>query len=567
MFLLFGAFFAGIITVLAPCVLPLLPVIIGGSVSGNIADKRRPYIIAASLAVSLILFTVLLKATTLLIDVPPQVITYISGGIIVGLGIVFLFPKLYETVIIKLNLQAKSQQLLGKGSGKGAVVGAIITGAALGPVFSSCSPVYAYILATVLPVNFGVAMLYMVAYVLGLSLMLLLIGFLGQKLVRRLKFASNPRGWFSRIVAILFIVVGLLVITGYDKKLQTYVSEHTPFNFDKLSAQLIPNKNKLGEADGVLNVQATKAPEFTGLEGWINSDPKTLESLKGKVVLVDFWTYSCINCIRTQPYLKEWYSTYKDSGFEIIGIHAPEFAFERDPKNVETAAKKAGLTYPIALDNNFSTWNAFNNQYWPSSYLIDKDGNIRRYHGGEGEYKETEQAIRALLAEKGGKVPDSMSSALNNTVPVTNDQTPETYLGTKRASNYEGSPALSIGTKNYTAASTISRVNNWTLGGSWKVDGDGITAMQDSVIKIRFAAKELYFVTGNSANNVKLDLLLNGKPIGQSGSSGDDVKDSSITVNQAQLYRAVKFKTFQKDNVLEIRVPAGVQLNAFTFGS
>ena len=567
MFLLFGAFFAGIITVLAPCVLPLLPVIIGGSVSGNVADKRRPYIIAASLAVSLILFTVLLKATTLLIDVPPQIITYISGGIIVGLGIVFLFPKLYETVIIKLNLQAKSQQLLGQGSGKGAVVGAIITGAALGPVFSSCSPVYAYILATVLPVNFGVAMLYMVAYVLGLSLMLLLIGFLGQKLVRRLKFASNPRGWFSRIVAILFIVVGLLVITGYDKKLQTFVSEHTPFNFDKLSAQLIPNKNKLGEAEGVLNVQATKAPEFTGLEGWINSDPKTLESLKGKVVLVDFWTYSCINCIRTQPYLKEWYSNYKDSGFEIIGIHAPEFAFERDPKNVEVAAKKAGLTYPIALDNNFSTWNAFNNQYWPSSYLIDKDGNIRRYHGGEGEYKETEQAIRALLAEKGGRVPDSMSNALNNIVPVTNNQTPETYLGTKRASNYEGSPALSTGTKNYTATSSISRLNNWTLGGSWKVDGDGITAVQDSVIKIRFAAKELYFVTGNTANNAKIDLLLNGKPIGQSGSSGDDVKDSSVIVNQAQLYRAVKFNEFLKDNVLEIRVPAGVQLNAFTFGS
>ena len=567
MFLLFGAFFAGIITVLAPCVLPLLPVIIGGSVSGNVADKRRPYIIAASLAVSLILFTVLLKATTLLIDVPPQIITYISGGIIVGLGIVFLFPKLYETVIIKLNLQAKSQQLLGQGSGKGAVVGAIITGAALGPVFSSCSPVYAYILATVLPVNFGVAMLYMVAYVLGLSLMLLLIGFLGQKLVRRLKFASNPRGWFSRIVAILFIVVGLLVITGYDKKLQTFVSEHTPFNFDKLSAQLIPNKNKLGEAEGVLNVQATKAPEFTGLEGWINSDPKTLESLKGKVVLVDFWTYSCINCIRTQPYLKEWYSNYKDSGFEIIGIHAPEFAFERDPKNVEVAAKKAGLTYPIALDNNFSTWNAFNNQYWPSSYLIDKDGNIRRYHGGEGEYKETEQAIRALLAEKGGRVPDSMSNALNNIVPVTNNQTPETYLGTKRASNYEGSPALSTGTKNYTATSSISRLNNWTLGGSWKVDGDGITAVQDSVIKIRFAAKEFYFVTGNTANNAKINLLLNGKPIGQSGSSGDDVKDSSVIVNQAQLYRAVKFNEFQKDNVLEIRVPAGVQLNAFTFGS
>lgn len=568
MFLLFGAFFAGIITVLAPCVLPLLPVIIGGSVSGNVSDKRRPYIIAASLAVSLILFTVLLKATTLLISVPPQVITYISGGIIVGLGIVFLFPMLYETVIIKLNLQAKSQQLLGQGSGKGAVIGAIITGAALGPVFSSCSPVYAYILATVLPVNFGVAMLYMVAYVFGLSLMLLLVGFLGQKLVRKLKFASNPRGWFTRIVAILFIVVGLLVITGYDKKLQTYVSEHTPFNFDKLSAQLIPSKNQLASASGVLNVKATKAPEFTGLSGWINSDPLTLAQLKGKVVLVDFWTYSCINCIRTQPYLKSWYSTYKESGFVIVGVHAPEFAFERDPKNVADAAKKAGLTYPIALDNNFATWNAYNNQYWPSSYLIDKQGNIRRIEQGEGGYQETEQAIRQLLSADGGSVPAASSMAnASNSAPVSSGQTPETYLGTKRSSNFEGSPALTVGTNTFTPSDTISRVNNWTLGGSWTVTSDGIKAEKDSVIKIRFAAKELYFVTANIVDNAKVDLLLNGQPISQTGSAGDDVTDSSVTVNQAQLYRAVKFADFQKDNVLELHVPAGIQLNTFTFGS
>lgn len=566
MLLLLGAFFAGLITVLAPCVLPLLPVIIGGSISGNIHDKRRPIIIAASLAVSLILFTVLLKATTLLINIPPQVITYISGGIIVGLGIVFLFPALYEWVIVKLNIQPKTQQLLGKGSGKGAVVGAIITGAALGPVFSSCSPVYAYILATVLPVNFGEAMLYMVAYVLGLSLMLLLIGFIGQKFVRKLKFASNPRGWFSRIVAILFIIVGLLVITGYDKRLQTYVSEHTPFNFDKLSAQLIPSKSGREDADGVLNVKSTKAPEFVGLEHWINSDPKTLESLRGKVVLIDFWTYSCINCIRTQPILKEWYSTYKDSGFEIIGVHAPEFAFERNPDNVAEAAKKAGLSYPIALDNDFKTWNAFNNQYWPSSYLIDKEGNIRRYHGGEGEYKETEQAIRALLAENGGSVPQKTTSALSSATPVSDKQSPETYLGTKRASNYVGTPRLLAGTATFTPGE-LSRINAWTLGGEWQVTAEGIVAKNESVLKFRFAAKEMYFVTANAVDNAQIEVLLNGTPISQTGFAGDDVKDSIITVNGAQLYKAVKFDAFKPDSTLELRVPAGVQLNVFTFGS
>jgi cytochrome c biogenesis protein CcdA/thiol-disulfide isomerase/thioredoxin len=565
MLLLLGAFFAGIITVLAPCVLPLLPVIIGGSISGNVEDKRRPFIIAASLAVSLIVFTVLLKATTLLIAIPPSFFVYFSGGILVALGIVFLFPKIYENLILALNLQAKSQQLLGKSSGRGAVIGAIITGAALGPVFSSCSPVYAYILATVLPVNFVVAMGYMIAYVTGLSIMLLLIGFLGQKFIRKIKFASNPHGWFNKVISIIFIIVGLLVISGYDKKLQTYISETTPFNFDGLSAQLIPASSSMKQ-DGVLNVEAYKAPELKGLENWINSSPQTIASLKGKVVLVDFWTYSCINCIRTQPYLKEWYSTYKDSDFVVLGVHAPEFAFERNPQNVKDAAQKAGLTYPIALDNDFATWGAYKNSYWPATYLIDKDGNVRREHFGEGEYQETEVAIRQLLSEKGGKVPASRSVLSSSKVPVGRDQTPETYLGTRRASNFVGSPRLTQGTWQFTPA-VLDRVNDWTLSGGWSVTSEGVIASgEDSILRFRVAAKEVYFVTGDGTKHT-VTVLLNGTPISQTQFSGSDVKDSRIDVTQPTLYRAVKFDSFRKDSTIELHVPAGVQLNVFTFGS
>lgn len=242
MLLFLGAFFAGMVTVLAPCVLPLLPVIIGGSLSGDIKDKRRPYIIIASLALSLFIFTLFFKATTLFITVPTAVITGVSGGLIIAVGLGMLFPILYEKLILVFNLQAKSQQLLGAGRGKGAIVGAIVTGAALGPVFSSCSPVYLYILASVLPVNFAVALLYLVAYIAGLVAVLLLIAVLGQKFIRRMHWAANPRGWFIRILAIMFIVVGLMVMTGYDKKLQTYVTENTPFDFDALSSKLIPNE-------------------------------------------------------------------------------------------------------------------------------------------------------------------------------------------------------------------------------------------------------------------------------------------------------------------------------------
>lgn len=559
MLLLIGAFLAGVITVFAPCVFALLPVIIGGSVSGDVHDKRRPFIIAASLAVSLIVFTLLLKATTIFITISPAVITGVSGGIIVALGIVLLFPTLYERLVVALNLQAKSQQLLGKSAGKGKILGAVITGAALGPVFSSCSPVYAYILATVLPVNFWVAMLYVVVYVAGLSAMLLLIGFFGQKLVRKLKWASNPHGWFNRIVAVLFIIVGLMVMTGYDKKFQTFVSENTPFDFDGLSSQLIPadQRQTMG---GILNVQPYKAPEFKGIESWINSQPLSTQSLKGKVVLVDFWTYSCINCVRTQPYLKQWYERYKEYGFEIVGVHAPEFSFEQLRPNVERAAKEAGLSYPIALDNSFQTWRAYDNRYWPASYLVDREGNVRRTHFGEGEYRQTEDAIRHLLEQNGNKLPTHSMIAEQQT--NSRDQSPETYLGVDVAKNYVGTTALVAGEQSYSPAQ-LGKTNQWTLGGTWTAAHEGITAVKDSVLRIRVAAKDVYMVTGTTTQ-ASIEVKIDGKPAGQYGT---EVQDSKLSVPLPRLYHVAHFDSFRKDALIELHVPAGVQLNTFTFGS
>lgn len=561
----FLAFFAGIFTVFAPCVFVLLPVIVGGSISGDVHDKRRPFFIVAGAAVSLFVFTLLLKATTLFIAVPPAVITGISGGIIIMLGLVLLFPNLYDRILITLNIQAKSQQLLGSGNGKGPVIGALITGAALGPVFSSCSPVYAYILASVLPVDFAVAMVYMIAYIAGLSAMLLLIGFLGQRIVHKLKWASDPRGWFTRAVAIMFLIVGLLIITGYDKKFQTFIAEYTPFDFDSLSAGFIPDEKSSVSADNsdVFNVPSYKAPEITGIESWINSDPLTIKGLRGKVVLVDFWTYSCINCIRTQPYLRDWYKTYHDSGFEIIGVHAPEFAFERVRTNVVEAAKDAGLEYPIALDNSFATWQAFNNQYWPATYLIDANGNVRREHFGEGEYKEEEQAIRLLLTEAGKALPKS-SGMQDQQLGAGIGQTPETYFGLERAQGYSGKDNLRSGENSY-EISTPNTVNYWTLGGTWNVGSEGITAVKDGVLRFRVAAKNVYVVTGSG--NGEMTILLNGKPISESGDSGSDVKDSKISLQMPKLYNIVSFDKFNGNSLVELRVPAGVELHTFTFGS
>jgi cytochrome c biogenesis protein CcdA/thiol-disulfide isomerase/thioredoxin len=561
MLLFVGSFIAGLLTVLAPCVLPLLPIIIGGSLT-NSHQSRRPIIIAASLAVSLTLFTLLLKATTLLINVPPQIFTYISGGIVIILGLLILFPQAYALLTTKLKLEQTSQNLLSQGARQPSTWGAIATGAALGPVFSSCSPVYVYIVATILPVSLGQAMLYIISYAIGLSLMLLLIGYFGQRLVQRVKFAANPHGWFQRSLAIIFIVVGLLVITGYDKRFQTWVSAHTAFNFDSLSAQLIPNLRQT--SSDTFNVEAYPAPELKGLTNWINSQPVTLQQLHGKVVLIDFWTYSCINCLRSVPYIQKWYDQYKDDGFVAIGVHAPEFAFERQASNVSQAVKDLGLTYPIALDNSYQTWTAFNNQYWPAHYLIDASGQVRRVHFGEGEYNQTEAAIRQLLQQNGATLTKDMVTTGQEVVPIVSAQTPETYLGTERANNFDGQPNLSNGTHQFHLAENLS-FNSWSLGGSWQIDDQTITSKDNSHLTFRVAAKEVYLVAG-ADQQTNVNITINGQPISQTGFAGADVHNSQVAIKESKLYRLVNFDQFASGNTLELSLPSGVKLNAFTFG-
>lgn len=566
MFLLIGSFIAGMLTVLAPCVLPLLPIIIGGSVSGNTTDRKRPIIIVVSLALSLFIFTLLLKATTLLIDVPPTFFTYIAGGIIIILGLLTLFPAVYARILIKLGIEHRAQETLSKGfKNKNPYIGPIIIGAALGPVFSSCSPVYAYILATVLPANFLQAMAYIIAYIIGLATILLLIGYFGQRFVSKIKFASDPKGTFQRIIAILFIIVGLLIVTGYDKKFQTFVSTNTPFNIDALTSQLLPTGRSMnGE---LFNVEPYQAPELVPVKDsdWINSKPLTIKELRGKVVLVDFWTYSCINCVRNNPYLAKWYETYKDKGLVVIGAHAPEFAFEKNRVNVEKAVRDQKILYPVFLDNDFSTWNAYSNRSWPTSYLIDSSGQVRRVHEGEGEYDREEQAIRQLLTQSGADLSRTPMTTDVNKPPVTAEQTPETYMGSVRASNFENTKALAAApTQTFTPADKLAK-NRWTLGGTWEVQDKQIIARGNSILRFNIAAKEAYLVMGSDQTQ-KVRVLLNGKPISTQGVAGSDVRDSSVSVNEYKLYRLVAYPQFST-GVIELQVPDGVELNAFTFGS
>ena len=555
MLLLILTFVAGFLTALAPCVLPLLPVIIGGSFTG-VPDKRRPYIIAGSLVGSLILFTILLKASTALIGIDPRVWSYFSGGLIIILGLTMLFPRLWDEVIGRLGLQAKAQELLGKaGKKKSGVLSAVLTGLALGPVFSSCSPTYAWVLATVLPKSPAVGVLYLGVYSIGLALALLLIALLGRKLLDKIKWASNPRGTFQKTIAILFLLVGLGIITGIDKRVQTWLVDKDYLNIVKLEQKLVPkeegtssntttNSTRDSTSENnrkLFNVEPYTAPEITGINSWINSDPLTIASLKGKVVLVDFWTYSCINCIRTLPYVEKWYETYKDKGLVIIGVHAPEFSFEKVPENVRKAVSDRKLTYPIALDNDFTTWQAYKNQFWPASYLIDKNGNVRREHFGEGEYMESEEAIRTLLGES---VKDTKATVTTDvTVPVNRSQTPETYLGSAREERFVKD------------AGTLGS-DEWNVSGGWTQDSENLISIgNDAVLRMKVSAKKVFLVMSpvQTGSFTSVNVTLNG------------VKKPEIMVGKPDIYTIIDESSYQEGALLELKVPSGMKLNAFTF--
>ncbi|WCC79096.1 redoxin domain-containing protein [Cutibacterium equinum] len=543
---------AGALSVLAPCVLPFLPVIVGGSVTPG--GRRRPYLIAASLTVSLIVFTLLLKVSTALIGIDPRVWAIASGALVSALGVAMLLPGLWARISEWTRLNSKSHALLESAkSGKSATLGAVLTGIALGPVFSSCSPTYAWVIATVLPANPTVGTIYLACYCVGMAGTLLGVSLAGRKLISRLGWAANPKGWFQRSIAVLFIIVGILVATGLDKRVQTWSVDHLPV-VSNVERKLVPTSQPVPREQHDSATSSGAAPEITGIQEWINSKPLKLSELRGQVVLVDFWTYSCINCIRTQPYLNDWYSKYHDDGFEIIGVHAPEFAFEKVPANVKRAVQDAHIRYPVALDNNFATWQAYQNQYWPAKYLVDKQGNIVWSHFGEGGYSEAEAKITELLeVKKRGDARPEQGFAHHV-------QSPETYLGVDRAEGFVGQPGLRKGRSRYRAADLP--LNNWTLDGDFSVDDESIVSETDGVLKYHFTGREVFLVLSSvdgSPRRVGVSLNSSHSP------GGADVRDGAVTVQSSRLYKLVRSPN-ATDDTLVLRLPKGVRANAFTFG-
>lgn len=494
------SFIAGALTVLAPCILPLLPVVIGASASGR--SKLTPFIVVGSLSFSILVFTYLLKASTAFITIPPFVWTYLSGGILLFFGLTLLVPELWEKIPGIAKLSAVSNKAVGTGYQKKSVWGDALIGAALGPVFSTCSPTYFVILASVLPASFFLGTLYLLAYIAGLALVLLLIAFLGQSFADRLSGFADSKGWLKRSIGVLFIVLGLLIATGIEKKIETAILESGYFDVTKLEQQLlqlVPDDSQTHETNPMNKEAGTPFVEIVGPTGFVNTEPITLGELVGeKVILLDFMTYSCINCQRTFPYLKEWYEKYKDEGLIIVGIHTPEFAFEKDIKNVEKAMEEFGLSFPVVLDNDYATWRAYGNRYWPRKYLIDIHGNIVYDHIGEGAYDTTENKIRELLAERAMVLGEAVGPDTQLPVGKTNGTpkgvgSPETYFGSLRNTLLGNGTAGRAGVQTFTLP-TLRIPNTLYLSGTWNITEEYAESTEGAGIVFQYRAKEVYMV-------------------------------------------------------------------------
>ncbi len=593
------AFVAGILTVISPCVLPLLPVIVGGSLAGG-SSIRRALTVTIALGVSVFVFTILLKVSTLFINVPPEFWSWFSGILVILVGGVLVFPSLYDGIPFIAKLNQRSNIAMSAGFMKQTFWGDVLVGAALGPVFSSCSPTYFIVLASVLPVSLLLGLADIIAYVIGLCLSLLFVSFVGQKVLSALDIAASPTGWFKRGLGVLFILVGIAIITGLDKKLeaplyaifdettieQGLLQSQTPSDIPVTTAPSGTNPGSTTENSttpaaiapmpSALTLSEKQAkyhlsPELAGIDGYLNTDDKpiTLAQYRGKnVVLVDFWTYSCINCQRTLPYLTSWYGKYKDQGLVIVGVHTPEFSFEHVESNVAAALKQFGITYPVVLDNEYRTWNAFQNQYWPREYLIDIDGFVVHDHIGEGEYDQTEKAIQSALMERADRMKASSAGIEKPLTDVPSSAagivgSPETYFGWARNEYLgNGTPGES-GTKTFTVPTDV-KINKLYLGGSWDIEKEyAVNTGTTDTIQFTYDARDVYFVAA-ADSAVTIDVLRDGIPVGSFG--GSDVSASTASIKDERLYRLIHDSVLGTHSLLLRIHSAGLKAFTFTFG-
>ncbi|CEK11452.1 cytochrome c biogenesis protein DipZ [Legionella hackeliae] len=537
------AFFEGFALIISPCILPILPIVLAGSLSGS---RKRPFGIITGFVISFSLVAFFSRQLVQYSGIDLDLIRHISYGILLLLGIIMMSSFLSEKFTNLLQRMVGVTGLINNNP-QGGFVSGIFIGSLIAIIWTPCAgPILAAVIVqTVLQKTTIVSFFILVSFALGAAIPMLIISLYGIKIIETFRFFKTKATFFRKILGLIIIAAVAYMI--YQETTQSTSTAQTTIK----TATMLQNGLWL----------PYKAPPIEGIEAWINSPPLKLSDLQGKVVLIDFWTYSCINCIRTIPYLKAWYNKYQNQGLVIIGIHSPEFDFEKNLANVQNAVKRYGIHYPVALDNQFATWRNYNNHYWPAHYLINKNGKVVYQYFGEGDYDVTENNIRYLLNLDSFDMPTLLKEER-----YVFGQTPETYLGYARADKSLSPDIVRDASNHYHFPQDLLR-NAWALDGFWQVTADKITSTQaNAALKIHYNARKVFIVMGNATPApIKVKVFLNNKPI--FSQQGKDVTDSTITVTRHSIYEVISLEQFAQ-GILEIRAETpGLQVYTFTFGS
>jgi cytochrome c biogenesis protein CcdA/thiol-disulfide isomerase/thioredoxin len=537
------AFGAGIVTAVSPCVFPVLPILFAGGASGG---RRRPYAIIAGLVTSFATFTLVATWVLEQLHLPQDFLRDLSIALLLVLAATLIFPRF--GVLLERPLAAFSRR-----SPRGDLGGGFLLGASLGLVFVPCGgPVIAAISANAARLELGPKTVAVtLAYALGAAIPMLAVAALGQSATRRLRAnAAHLRVTFGVLMAGAALAIALDV----DRRLQTWFPDYTHALQGLERSSVANDELEKLQRRGASPFQATAsgslpdygvAPQFAGISEWLHSRPLTLDRLRGKVVLVDFWTYSCINCLRTLPHLEAWDRRYRKAGLVIVGVHTPEFAFEHVVSNVREASRKLGVRYPVAIDNDYRTWDAYRNDAWPAEYLIDRRGHLREVKKGEGRYDETERSIRTLLGESG----TAQLAMVKDRTPQ-HLTTPESYLGWARLARYVGSPITPDREAAYRFPREI-QLNDLAYAGRWTVGRERIVAGRGARLRLRFLAQKVYLVLGGRG---RLQVFVGGRPV------------KTVRVNGlSRLYTLLSYPQLS-EGALELRFTPGIAAYAFTFG-
>lgn len=589
MLLLVLAYLGGVLTLLSPCILPVLPFVF--------ARSDRPFLrsglpLLLGMALMFAVVASLAAVGSQWVVQANQAGRWIALVVMALFAVALLSPAVAERLLSpfqRLGVRLSTAADAAGSNGRGEVVTSLLIGVATGLLWAPCAgPILGLILtgAALQGANAGTSAL-LLAYALGAATALGLAVWIGGRVFAALKRHLGAGEWIRRGLGIAALLAVIAIAMGWDTGVLTRLSTVSTARLEQGLIDTLPAQPpaaggsrmmKAGDAAMAELPVEGALPSLAGATGWLNSPPLQAQQLRGKVVLVDFWTYSCINCLRAMPHVRAWAERYRDHGLVVIGVHAPEFAFERDVRNVQRAVEGLGVTYPVALDNDFAIWRGFNNRYWPAHYFIDAQGNIRAHHFGEGNYAQSEQIIRQLLREAGNTLPGDAAPAMRmaaaragveREADMANLKSPETYIGHARAENFVSPGGQRAGEAfDYSVPAALA-LSQWALGGRWRVDEEYAQLQQaGGRIAFRFHARDLHLVLAPpvAGQPVRFKVRIDGQAPG--AMAGDDVTaDGDGQVDGNRLYQLIRQDGEVKQRTFEIEfLDPGVRAYAFTFG-